>query len=213
VYRPIALLECLSKLLEKIVTSQIAYEVGKYELVPTTQFGGRPKLSVIDICLSLTHDVQAAWKNGLVASALAIDIKGYFDNVHHERLVHMLRLLGFPPEITNWLQSFLEGRHVIVRVDNHKSQPIPIAGVGIPQGLPISPILSSIYTSFTLEALDSMPNVLLHAYVDDQLILATGSSVEQNAARLVEAFEVVQQRLIALGFSINFDKSDLIHFT
>jgi hypothetical protein len=92
-YRPIALLECLSKLLEKVIASRIAFEVGKHELVPTTQFGGRPKSSVIDACLSLTHDIQAAWKNGLTASALAIDIKGYFDNVHHERLVHTLRLL------------------------------------------------------------------------------------------------------------------------
>jgi ribonuclease HI len=212
-YRPIALLECVSKLLEKVIASRIAFEVGKYDLVPTTQFGGRPKSSVIDACLSLTHDVQAAWKNGLSASALAIDIKGYFDNVHHDRLVHTLRLLGFAPEITNWLQSFLADRSVIVRVDNHKSQPIPIAGVGIPQGSPISPILSTIYTSFALSALDTMPNVSLRAYVDDQLILATGASIEQNATRLTEAFNAVQRRLIDLGLSIDFDKSELIHFT
>jgi ribonuclease HI len=212
-YRPIALLECISKLLEKVVASRIAFEVGRYKLVPTTQFGGRPKSSVIDACLSLTHDVQAAWKNGLAASALAIDIKGYFDNVNHNRLVHTLRLLGFAPEVTNWLQSFLADRTVIVRVDNYKSQPIPIAGVGIPQGSPISPILSSIYTAFALNALDGIPNVSLRAYVDDQLLLATTSSVEQNAARLTEAFKAVQRRLIALGLSIDFDKSELIHFT
>jgi hypothetical protein len=212
-YRPIALLECISKLLEKVITTCIAFEVGKYELVPTTQFGGRPKSSVIDACLSLTHNVQAAWKNGLSASALAIDIKGYFDNVHYEQLVHMLRLLGFAPEITNWLHSFLADRTVIVRVDNHKSQPIPIAGVGIPQGLPISPILLSIYMSFALTTLDPTPNVLLRAYVDDQLILATGTTIEQNATCLAEAFKAVQSRLIALGLSIDFEKSELIHFT
>jgi ribonuclease HI len=212
-YRPIALLECISKVLEKIVATRIAYEVGKHGLVPTTQFGGRPKSSVIDACLSLTHDVQAAWKNGLSVSALAIDIKGYFDNVHHKWLVNTLQLLGFAPEISNWLRSLLADRFVIVRVDNHKSQPIPVAGVGIPQGSPISPILSSIYTSFTLTTLDSMPNVSLRAYVDNQLILAKGSSIEQNSARLSEAFVTVQQRLIALGLSIDFDKSDLIHFT
>jgi ribonuclease HI len=212
-YRPIALLECISKLLEKVVATRIAYEVGKYELVPTTQFGGRPKSSVIDACLSLTHDVQAAWKNGLMASALAIDIKGYFDNVHHGRLVHTLRLLGFAPEVSNWLQSFLADRSVIVRVDAHKSQPIPIAGVGIPQGSPISPILSSIYTSFALSALDTLPNVSLRAYVDDQLILATSSTLERNSVRLAEAFKVIHRRLIALGLSIDFEKTDLIHFT
>src|SRR5207302_1911782 len=85
-YRPISLLECLSKLLEKVIARRLTYEIGKFNLVPTNQFGGRDKSSVIDACLSLTHDIQAAWKNGLVASALAIDIKGYFNHVNHARL-------------------------------------------------------------------------------------------------------------------------------
>jgi ribonuclease HI len=212
-YQPIALLECISKLLEKVIATRITYEVGKYNLVPTTQFGSRPKSSVIDACLSLTHDVQAAWKNGLSASALAIDIKGYFDNVNHGRLVHTLHLLGFASEILNWLQSLLADRSVIVRVDSHKSQPIPIAGVGIPQGSPISPILSSIYTSFALSALRTLPNMSLRTYMDDQLILATGSTLERNSTRLAKAFEAVQRHLTALGLSIDFDKTELIHFT
>jgi hypothetical protein len=212
-YRPIALLECIGKLLKKIVATRITFEVGKYKLVPTTQFGGQLKSSVIDACLSLTHNVQAAWKNGLVASALAIDIKGYFDNVQHDRLVYTLQLLGFAPEITSWIQSFLTERSVIIRVDGHKSQPLPIAGVGIPQGSPISPILSTIYTSFILSALDPLPNVSLRAYVNNQLILATGSSLEQNAYRLSEAFTTVHRQLKGIGLSINTEKMELIHFT
>jgi hypothetical protein len=98
-YCPIALLKCIGKLLKKVIATRIAYKVGRYSLVPTTQFGGCTKLSVIDACLSLTHDVQAAWKNSLVASTLAIDIKGYFDNVQHNQLVYMLQLLGFAPDI------------------------------------------------------------------------------------------------------------------
>jgi ribonuclease HI len=212
-YRPIALLECIGKTLERIVATRIAFEVGKHGLVPTNQFGGRPKSSVIDACLSLTHDVQAAWKNGLVASALAIDIKGYFDNVHHDRLVHTMQVLGFSPEITSWVRSFLSDRHVIVRVDSHKSQPLPLAGVGIPQGSPVSPILSSIYTSFILSSLDSLPNTSVRAYVDDQLILATSSSLDQNTYLLAEAFDIVNQRLNALGLAVDADKTEFIHFT
>ncbi|KAI4519015.1 hypothetical protein K525DRAFT_148163, partial [Schizophyllum commune Loenen D] len=36
-YRPIALLECLSKWLEKINAARFIYAVGKYNLVPTNQ--------------------------------------------------------------------------------------------------------------------------------------------------------------------------------
>ena len=59
-YRPISLLECLGKLLEKLMAARITYEVGRFNLVPTNQFGGRDKSSVIDASLSLTHDIQAA---------------------------------------------------------------------------------------------------------------------------------------------------------
>jgi hypothetical protein len=212
-YRPIVLLKCLGKIMEKIIATCIAFEVGKHNLVPTNQFGGRPKSSVIDACLLLTHDIQAVWKNGLVASALAIDIKGYFDNVHHERLIHTMQVLGFVPEITSWVRSFLLDCHVIVRVNNHKSQPLPLAGVGIPQGSPVSSILLSIYTSFILSSLDSLPNSSIRAYVDNQLILATSSLLKQNAFLLAEAFDIINQRLIAIGLAVDADKTELIHFT
>jgi hypothetical protein len=108
-YRPISLLECLSKLLEKVIARRLIFEIGKFNLVPTNQFGGRDKSSVIDACLSLTHDIQAAWENGLVASALTIDIKGYFNHINHSRLIHTLHLLGFAPQLVSWLRSFLHG--------------------------------------------------------------------------------------------------------
>ena len=63
-YRPIQLLECLGKLLEKIVTTRISYEIGKYSLVPHEQFGGRSNSSCIDAAMSLVHDIESAWKHG-----------------------------------------------------------------------------------------------------------------------------------------------------
>jgi hypothetical protein len=39
-FRPISLLECLGKLLEKVVAKIIYREITKHALVPTTQFGG-----------------------------------------------------------------------------------------------------------------------------------------------------------------------------
>lgn len=192
-YRPIFLLECLSKLLEKVIARRLTFEIGKFNLVPTNQFGGRDKSSVIDACLSLTHDIQAAWKNGLVASALTIDIKGYFNHVNHARLTHTLSLLGFAPQIVNWLRSFLVDRSVIIRIDKHLSRPIALAGVGI--GSPLSPVLSSIYTFNVLPSLVNIPNSDLKAYIDDVLLLAVSHSLEGNIDKLSHAFGLVTNRL------------------
>jgi hypothetical protein len=61
-YRPISLLECLSKLLEKAVSKRLLFTIDKYELIPTTQFGTQAFSSTLDTGLTLMHDVQAAMR-------------------------------------------------------------------------------------------------------------------------------------------------------
>jgi len=83
-FRPILLLECLGKLLEKLVAKILYREITKHALVPTTQFGGRNTSSTMDTGLTLLHDIQAAHKAGLRTGVLLFDIQGFFDNINHE---------------------------------------------------------------------------------------------------------------------------------
>ena len=64
-FRPISLLECMGKLLEKLVAKLIYRDMTKYSLIPTTQFGGRNSSSTLDVGLTLTHDIQSAHQGGL----------------------------------------------------------------------------------------------------------------------------------------------------
>jgi len=145
-HHPIQLIECLGKLVEKIVARRIYFDLGKYDLMPFNQFGGRSNSSCLDAGLSLTHDIQTARKKDLVSSFLAVDIKGFFDHVDHGRLLDVLHHKGFPPNIVRWVKSFLAGCFVRVRVDDHIGDPHP-QNVGVPQGSPISPVLACIYSS------------------------------------------------------------------
>ena len=132
------MLECLGKLLEKVVTRLIYSDMDKYSLVPTSQFGGRNASSTIDTGLTLLHDIQSAHQAGLYTGLLLFDIQGFFDNVNHERLVQIIVDLGFPPEIVGWCRSFLEDRTVRLRFNGRTSDPFEFT-VGTPQGL--SPLL------------------------------------------------------------------------
>ena len=89
-YRLITLLECLGKILEKIVARQLTFLAGNYNLVPANQFGGCSNSSTTDALLTFTNDVQCAWNHRMVMSALTFDIKGYFDFVNHNQLLSEL---------------------------------------------------------------------------------------------------------------------------
>jgi hypothetical protein len=54
-YRPISLLECTGKALEKIVTNRINADILKYDILPPTQFGSRPHHNAIDAVATLVH--------------------------------------------------------------------------------------------------------------------------------------------------------------
>ena len=145
-YCPIALLECLGKLLEKVIAKRVHHDIGALSLVPTNQFGARPHSSTIHAGLTLTHDIALTHACRGCCSSIQFDIQGFFDNINHGRLIHCFRLLGFAEEICKWLTSFLADRSVQLRLNGATSDPINIL-VGAPQGSPISPILSVIYTS------------------------------------------------------------------
>ena len=100
-HSPIQLIECMGKLVEKIVTKCLLYKAGKFDLMPFNQFGGRSNASCTDAGLSLIHDIHTARHKGLVSSMLTIDIKGFFDHVNHKRMVHVLRSKGFPEDGQN----------------------------------------------------------------------------------------------------------------
>ncbi|QRW07801.1 Reverse transcriptase (RNA-dependent DNA polymerase) [Ceratobasidium sp. AG-Ba] len=211
-YRPISLLECLSKCLEKVLTNRILYDVGKFNLVPFTQFGGRDSSSCVDAGLSLVHDIQTAWKNKKLLSLLTLDISGYFNNINHRRLILTLRTLGFAHQICAWLESYLSQRWVAFRIDNHTCDAIPLSPVGVPQGSPLSPVLSSIYTLPVLQALDGFPDLTVKAYIDNFSILAFSKSFAENNKILREAVNTVSDVLTCLGLSFELPKSDLVHF-
>ena len=110
-YRPIQLLECLGKLVEKTVARRLMFDCDKFSLMPPEQFGGVMAASCTDAGLSLTHDIENALNRGHTASLLTVDIKGFFDSINHRRLLLTLKDMDFPPvSYAGWIRSFPTAR-------------------------------------------------------------------------------------------------------
>ena len=81
-YRPISLMECAGKLLEKIIAKWINDDIQAYDLLPMTQFGSRPHHSTVDVVSALVHRIQATQAAKRVGALLLFDISGFFDNIN-----------------------------------------------------------------------------------------------------------------------------------
>ena len=90
-YRFIQLLECLGKVLEKTMATRLSHYINDHQLVSPMQFGAQPGSSTTDAALTFIHDIEAACNFGCPTSALTFDIKGFFDFVNHQRLLHVMK--------------------------------------------------------------------------------------------------------------------------
>jgi hypothetical protein len=173
-YRPIALLKCCGKLLEKIVARRIMDESNALSLIDPHQFGSWDYHCAVDAMLCVIHNaeacIQACWPGVL----LLFDISGFFNNINVDRALHFLRLLGFCSELIDWASSFLALRDTCLSFNNNCSSLFPV-GSGTPQGSPLSPILSATYTSAMLACFNSTwMDKLVQLYVDDGTVFASG---------------------------------------
>ena len=193
-YRPISLIECIRKLVEKGMSKQFLYDIDKHRLVPTTQFGTRLFSSTLDASLTLTHDVQCTLRAKHRCVALLFDIKGFFDTLHRECLVETVRNLGFSEGVARWTRSFLTDRRVTLTFNGitvaDQDQP-----VGTPQGSPVLPVLSALYTSPLLKIPIAADGCTLGMYVDDGVICAEGPDWASVYHKLTEQYRICEDWL------------------
>ena len=223
-YQLIMLLECLGKVLKKVIAWRLTFLVGKYNLVPDNQFGGRSNSSTADAILIFTNDVHCAWNHSKVTSVLTFDIKGYFDFVNHKRLLSELWRKGIPLEYVKWMASFLSTQEAAVCLDGIWGE-MAIVENGILQGSPILPVLAAIYTAelleiftsttptYTIPVPDKPTSTDMLMYVDDRKLYVSSLTLDTNIHLLHIAYICADKWLVAAGLSSNFSKWELMHYS
>ncbi|KAI1858285.1 uncharacterized protein JN550_012816 [Neoarthrinium moseri] len=74
-YRPISLLSCLGKGLERLLARRMAWTVVEHGILASQHFGALPKWSATDLVAALIHDIKQALDQGLVATLVTADVK------------------------------------------------------------------------------------------------------------------------------------------
>lgn len=213
-YRPIALLSCLGKILEKVITSRITYWAESTRIIAAGQMGGRRNHSTDDALLILTSWIKEKWRNGEVVSALSLDVKSAYPSVHKKRLWFMLQTLHCPVYLQSLIQGFLSDRSTHLRLQDFLSTTFNCDD-GLPQGSPLSVILYIIYNSPLLYTSTPSPDTkdLSLGFIDDIIYLVASKSLEDNMVKLSSHASKSLDWANSHGAIFDRKKAQLIHFS
>ena len=214
-YRPIALLNMLSKLLTKIIAHHMQHNAASHSLLHPGQCGGVQKHATIDAGLALLDFINTNRERGWHMSACAVDIAQFFPSLNHHAAGIILAKLGFPKILVNLIESYFADRTTSYQWDTAMSQPYNFS-LGMPQGDCLSPILSALYLSVAIKSVFpiSFPPKRTRCpfFVNDGVLYTVSPSLTTNVQTLSRYILQLLTALDAIGLHIEPSKTELIHF-
>jgi RNA-directed DNA polymerase len=165
-------------------------------------YGFRPGRGAHDALDALT----AAIMTKKVSWILDADIRGFFDNISHEKLIGLMEVRIADQRIIRLMQKWLKAG---VSEDGQWSE----TKIGTPQGAVISPLLANIYLHYVLDRWavewrrkNAFGDMIIVRYADDFVL---GFQYRKETERFLEQ---LRKRLADYGLELHSDKTRLIQF-
>ncbi|GIX83523.1 RNA-directed DNA polymerase from mobile element jockey [Caerostris darwini] len=163
-FRPICILPCWGKVLDKLISDRLSYHLEKDGMLSDLQYGFRKNRSTILALNSILEFHQSAKEDNQLTCLISIDMSNVFNSVDWDLLINKLLKLHIPFYIQSIISSFLQDRRA------HLNGNSKLYNKGIPQGSSLGPILWNIFINDLLET-DFGPNTKVQAFADDVLIM------------------------------------------
>ena len=188
-YRPISLLPILSKVLEKVIASQLKSYLKEHSLLPAEQFAYRDRHSAEDALVYAVNKLLHTWDVGKTTGLVFIDLSKAFDRVQHQTLINELADIGLKDKALQWFIRYLSDRSQQVRVAGSLSEETTCSR-GVPQGSVLGPLLFTLGPLlFTLyiRALPEIACVPCLMFADDILLFSSSADPLTSSQELTHA--------------------------
>jgi hypothetical protein len=213
-FRPVSLLCCLSKILEKIIYKRLYGFLEEHNLFNKLQFGFRKKLNTIDAITAFLARLLPNMDKKEHCMGIFIDLSKAFDTIDHTILIYKLNKLGIRGICNEWFKNYLKNRSQSVRLSKDNSNDFILSNTcpiiyGVPQGSILGPLLFTIYI---LDMPDSISHGIPISFADDTSIFINHSSLEDLYIHAYEDLNAIIDWFNANKLSMNLLKTKYILF-
>ena len=202
-YRPISVLSCLSKVLEKIIFQQMgAY----FENIFSPYLSGfRKRYGCQHVLMRMTEKWRTTLDNKKVIAALSMDLSTAFDSLPHDILIAKIHAYGFEMSALKLIYSYLNDRTQTVKVKGERSTECQIKS-GVPQGSLLGVLLFNIYLNDIFDSVDAD----LFNFADDNNLSSIGPTMDEAKALLINETEAALNWIEANEMIANPEKFHLM---
>ena len=127
-FRPVSNLSLVSKIIEKVILSQLFSHLCTNQLFNPFQSAYRPGHSTETALSKVMNDLLCSLDHENVFVLTLLDLSAAFDLIDHTILLHCLEhVFGIHDTALHWFSSYLTNRTQTVTVNNCSSAPVPIS--------------------------------------------------------------------------------------
>lgn len=207
-YRPISLLNCISKIFEKIIFKRLVSFADKYKILDDNQYGFRSKRSTNTAIISTVNRITQALENNEYVAGIFLDFSKAFDTINHQILLKKLEHYGIRGLSLELIRNYLSNRLQYVSYNGSDSCFGRIT-CGIPQGS----ILGPLFFLFYINDIFNVSEILrLTLFADDTSALVTSSKLDSLETNANAALNDLYIWLNANKLCLNVEKSNYMLF-
>ena len=187
-YRPISLLSCVSKILERVVFKHVFNYFRDNFLITVYQSGFIPGDSTVNQLVQLYHMMCDAVDKKKELRIVFCDISKAFDRVWHAGIICKLDAMGIKGPLLKWFNNYLQDRYQRVVIGGACSSWENIQA-GVPQGSVLGPLLFLVY----INDISRVVNSNIRMFADDTALFITVDDPVEAATVLNTDLQSISQ--------------------